>query len=475
MRIWVEDYKHVNKNMVSNRALPARLCGKPFSVKRAFWILVFLVILASGVSVRAEEQIVQKQSIQSQIDALEKEVADIDGKLQETQLQSASLNREVTIFNNEIKKKELELRRVALAIRQANIDIANTSVKIGDVVQDVEKNRKVLVKNLQELYKYDQENLVVIVVKNNSLSDFFLTVNSIKSLQASTDELVTRLRQEKKQLEVQKVDLQDFREEQQSLGALQKIQQRDLALQKQEKDRLLAETKGKESVFQNLLKTKKQNLAQLKTQLFYLEKTGVAAEDAVRFAELAASRTGIRTEFLLALLEVETGKNFEEGVITAGTHLGSGNWKTDMYNCYINLGKRSAAEAQKNAYFVITAKLNLDPDSMPVSRRPNYGCGGAMGPAQFIPTTWLLFEKRVAELTGHNPPNPWSIEDAFTAAAIFLADSGAALRTADGEMRAAKTYISGRASCPASGAARVACLGYARRIADLTIKIGKII
>ncbi|MDO8499999.1 MAG: lytic murein transglycosylase [bacterium] len=461
--------------MVSNRALPARVYGKPFSIKRAFWAFAILFILFPGVPVLAQESSIQKQSIQSQIDALEKEVADIDGKLQETQKQSTSLNREVTIFNNEIKKKELELQRISLAIRQANIDIANTSVKIGDVVQDVEKNRKLLVKNIQQLYKYDQENLVAIVAKNNSLSDFFLTVNSIRSLQASTDELITQLRQERKQLEVQKTDLQDFREEQQSLEALQKIQKRDLALQKQEKDKLLAETKGKESVFQSLLKTKKQNLAQLKTQLFYLEKTGVAAEDAVRFAELAASRTGIRTEFLLALLEVETGKNFEEGVITAGTHLGSGNWKTDMYNCYINLGKRSAAEAQKNAFFAITAKLNLNPDDMPVSRRPNYGCGGAMGPAQFIPTTWLLFEKRVLELTGHNPANPWNIEDAFTAAAIFLADSGAVLRTTDGEMRAARTYISGKASCPASGSARVACLGYARRIADLTIKIGKII
>ncbi len=98
-----------------------------------------------------------------------------------------------------------------------------------------------------------------------------------------------------------------------------------------------------------------------------------------------------------------------------------------------------------------------------------------MGPAQFIPTTWLLFEKRVADLTGHNPANPWNIEDAFTAAAIFLADSGAASRTTDGEMRAARTYISGKPSCPASGSARVACLGYARRIADLTNKIGKII
>lgn len=447
---------------------------KPPQLTRAFWILVIMVFCGWGMAAYAATAD-QKQNIQSQIDALEKEVAEIDGRLQETQQQSASLNREVTIFNNEIKKKQLELRRIALAIRQADIDIANASLKIGEVVQSVEKNRRVLAKNLQELYAYDQESLVAIVAKNNSLSDFFRTVNSLKSLQASTDELVSELRQERKQLETEKADLQEFREEQQSLQSLQEIQKRDLQAKKQEKDKLLAETKGKESAFQNLLKTKKQNLAQLKTQLFYLEKTGVAAEDAVKFAQLAAERTGIRAAFLLALLEVETGKNFEDEVITVGSHLGNGNWKTDMYDCYIRLGKRSAAEAQKNAYLAITSRLNFDPDSMPVSRRPRYGCGGAMGPAQFIPTTWLLFEDRVADLTGHKPPNPWSIEDSFTAAAIFLADSGAASQSSQGELRAARTYISGKPSCPSSGPARIACLGYGAKVAELADKIEKII
>jgi membrane-bound lytic murein transglycosylase B len=100
---------------------------------------------------------------------------------------------------------------------------------------------------------------------------------------------------------------------------------------------------------------------------------------------------------------------------------------------------------------------------MPVSKEPSYaGCGGAMGPAQFLPTTWLLYEKRVAELTGHNPPNPWNVEDAFTAAALFLADRGAASKTVAGETSAAKAYISGSQSCN-----RYVCRSYASRIISL--------
>ncbi len=146
-----------------------------------------------------------------------------------------------------------------------------------------------------------------------------------------------------------------------------------------------------------------------------------------------------------------------------------------MYDCYLRLGRRSAAEAQKAAFFAITAKLGLDPDRMPVSRRPSYGCGGAMGPAQFIPTTWLLFESKTASLTGHNPPSPWNIEDAFTASAVFLADAGARSQTRAGELAAARTYISGRPSCPPRGAARTACLAYANRVVSLAGDIDRVI
>lgn len=416
----------------------------------------------------AEESKEEKtQTLQSQIDALEREVLEVDGKLQETKQQTLTLNREVNIFNAEIQKRQLELRRIDLAVRQAALDIGNKSAAIDQAVQDMDMHRRVLAKNLRTLYAYDQENLLAVIAKNAALSDFFLAVHSLRLLQTDIGDLVKELKETKTNLETERVNLEEFKEAQQSLRSLREIERRGIEAKRAEKDRLLKETRGKESIFQSILKAKKENLAELKTQLFYLGRTGVAAEDALHFAKLAAERTGIRPAFLLALLEIETGKQFEDGMITAGTYLGNGNWRDDMYACYIRLGKRSAAESQKNAFFAITEKLNFNPDQMPVSRRPSYGCGGAMGPAQFIPTTWLLFEKRVAELTIHNPPNPWNIEDAFTAAAIFLADSGAALQTRDGELRAARTYISGRPSCPSSGQARSACLWYGNRVIAL--------
>ena len=87
--------------------------------------------------------------------------------------------------------------------------------------------------------------------------------------------------------------------------------------------------------------------------------------------------------------------------------------------------------------------LGLNPDSTPVSKKPYYGWGGAMGPAQFLPSIWLLYDEAVAKLTGHNPPSPWNIEDAFTASGLKLAEAGANKQTYAAENKAAKIYIAG--------------------------------
>lgn len=443
----------------------------------AYWVAIAVVAVSVLSSPAAYAQVgsTQREALTEQLEALEREAAALDQKILSTQAETRTLQREVALLDSEIKRRELEIRRLTLAVRQAEFDIQAKITAIDVLSRRIIRNRAVLSRNIQKLYDYDREQIVMVLAKNDTLSDFFSTFDNIRTVQTEVQSLVGELRETREAFEREKAELEEFREEQLSLKALAEVERRAVAVKRLEKDQLLKLTKGREAEFQKLLAQKKKDIAALRTQLFYLERTGITAEDALKFAGLAAERSGIRTAFLLALLEVETGRQFEGGVISAGTHLGTGNWRDDMYNCYISLGRRSAAENQKNAFFKITSQLGLDPDKMPVSRRPSYGCGGAMGPAQFIPTTWLLFEDKVAALTGHTPPNPWNVEDAFTASAVFLSEAGARSKTRAGEIAAARTYISGRPNCPASGAARSACLAYANRVVSLAADIEKVI
>jgi len=71
------------------------------------------------------------------------------------------------------------------------------------------------------------------------------------------------------------------------------------------------------------------------------------------------------------------------------------------------------------------------------------GWGGAMGPAQFIPSTWVLYADRVARGNGESIANPWDPKDAMMAMSFLLADNGASAGTYTAKYNAAARYYAG--------------------------------
>jgi len=63
-------------------------------------------------------------------------------------------------------------------------------------------------------------------------------------------------------------------------------------------------------------------------------------------------------------------------------------------------------------FLQITKELGLDPYKTPVSCPMSFGWGGAMGPAQFIPSTWILYKSKLSSILGKTP-NPWVLEIHF--------------------------------------------------------------
>jgi membrane-bound lytic murein transglycosylase B len=73
--------------------------------------------------------------------------------------------------------------------------------------------------------------------------------------------------------------------------------------------------------------------------------------------------------------------------------------------------------------------------------------GCIYGSAQFIPSTWKIFAKRLEDVLGHYA-NPWSPKDAFMASGMYLTDLGAVGTSTSAQNKAAcRYYGSGGSSC----------------------------
>ncbi|MBI2626965.1 MAG: lytic murein transglycosylase [Parcubacteria group bacterium] len=394
---------------------------------------------------------------QKQIEELEKQIADYQQKIDQNKGLARTLENEVSKLNNQIQGIQLEIKSLTLAIDNTSLGIQETNDQIQTSLIKTDKLKTAIAEFIRFTESNDQISLVALLLKHNSISEFFNNSDAIRNAQEQAQINIQQLRNLKLNLENEREQLETQKEEQLRLKKIQELQKQSLASVKQSKDKILKDTKNQETRFQKLIQLSQKDITSIKNQITFLIQQGITVEDAIKYGQLAAIATGIRPAFLLAILEIES---------RLGQNVGTGNWLDDMYNCYLRLGRRDRAEAEKAALLQIVNKLNLDINTLKVSREPNYGCGGAMGPAQFIPTTWLGYESRVANLTGHNPPNPWNIEDAFTGASIKLAAGGATSKNAYGETRAAKAYVSGSPTCT-----RAICNSYARLVLQKAAEI----
>ncbi|PJE50660.1 MAG: hypothetical protein COV29_02910 [Candidatus Yanofskybacteria bacterium CG10_big_fil_rev_8_21_14_0_10_36_16] len=425
-------------------------------IKIAIVIAIFVLALFGGNVLflnnysfaDVQDDITEKEQ---QIKELEELIQKYQGELETNSQKKRTLESEIYKLNTQINQIQAEIKSLDIYIDKTEIGITDTQDQINDAKNKIETHKNAMGGYLQEIYFTDKETLTHVLLKNGRISEFFDDLNNIQTTQDNLRLIIENIRQLKLSLEEKEEGLRNKKDELEQLRYFQSLERNNVASIRNERSDILNQTKGQEKQFQDLISKSKRDIAAIQSQITYLVQQGITAEDAVKFGELAARRVGIRPAFLIAILEIESG---------LGRNVGSGNWRDDMYECYIRLGtiyypsRKSyylqRAETEKNAFFEVVNKLGLDPDSVKVSAEPNYGCGGAMGPAQFIPSTWLAYEDKVAELTGHNPPNPWNIEDAFMASAIKLAAGGATSQTRAGESGAARAYIGGKTTCSSS-------------------------
>jgi membrane-bound lytic murein transglycosylase B len=98
-------------------------------------------------------------------------------------------------------------------------------------------------------------------------------------------------------------------------------------------------------------------------------------------------------------------------------------------------------------FIEITNRLGMDWKKTVVSCpiKGVAGWGGAMGPAQFIPSTWKEVAGRISAITGS--ANPWNARDAITASSVYLRQIGAGSSYTSQITAACRYYGSGGSNC----------------------------
>ncbi|OGN01725.1 MAG: hypothetical protein A3I26_01590 [Candidatus Yanofskybacteria bacterium RIFCSPLOWO2_02_FULL_43_10] len=459
--------KPLNFFVILAAVLAATLCfGTASAVLGVGSRIAVIAATTSGNSV-VQDEIRERNK---QIEELQRQIEEYQIQADSSRTKSKTLENEIARLNAEINQVQLEIRSLNLSINKTGAEIGETERQINEATAKMEKHKQALAQYLKLAYENDQKTLTEILLKNENISDFFNELNNLSATQDNLQMTIKDIKGLRAELNDHQEQLEDKQTELERARRLQEIEKRSLDSTKSGQNKLLKETKGQESKYQDLVKKTQKDIEALKNQISYLIQNGVSAEEAVKYGHLAAIGAGIRPEYLLAELELEsaTGNNVGKCYIIDTT---SGSTRSIVNGHVYSKGIHPTRDLA--LFLNITSELGKDPFQTPVSCAQ--GWGGAMGIAQFIPSTWMGYRDVVSRITGHDLPNPWNIEDAITAAAAKLSKDGASSKTVTGEIAASRRYYCGSSvkTSLMSSSRWASCVNYANSVQRLATEIAK--
>ena len=351
---------------------------------------------------------------------------------------SGTLQKNVNELITQITNTQSKIRNQITQINTLTLQIHQKVAAINDLASELDQQHASMTQLVKRTDDIDQRGPLYLLLSSNTVSDFYHDLDDFYSIKQALLSTLNRVKSIKTVTEKQKSQLQD--KQSQALNAKKSLegQKSQLAVSQKQVQDLLNTSKSEEQRQAAMILDQQKKVAAIQSKLFSFAGGNTAAikfKDAYAYASEASDITGVRTAFILAILTQESNLGKNVGTCNRKTDPAAKSWKNIM-----------SPTRDQGPFQRITAALGLDPDTTPVSCPvKGGGWGGAMGPAQFIPSTWEKIASQVATGLGKSTANPWVARDAIMASAVYLkAIGGAGGQSA--ERNTACRYYSGR-SC----------------------------
>lgn len=389
----------------------------------------------------------QKEECKAILSQIDQQILAQQKLVESKQAERQSLERDVALLEADIKKSQLGIQARSIAIRELNDQIGDKQKVVTVLDERSEKQKRSISALLRKTQEIDDNSLAELLLANKNFSEFFADFEDYRTINNSLRESVQVLNEIKRDTVDQMTALEQKQMEEAKQKQLQEAEKATIEQKEAAKTEILEVTKGEEAVYQAHLAQSQRTAAQLRAALFDLAGGGgrIPFPEAVKLAKFAGSKTGVSPAFILAILEQESEYGSNIGQCT--------------YN-EIRNGRAAMGPGSVPVFKVMSEMLGFDMNTQKVSCPLSYGWGGAMGPSQFIPSTWALYggyvntgndvyvydqnQDSIRTLLGINAPSsPFRNQDAFLATSLLMRDNGATGGTYDAEWTAAIRYYSG--------------------------------
>lgn len=199
------------------------------------------------------------QNQKKQIETLKAKQKEYQAQIDAKRRDRVSLNNQLAIIEDRLAQAQLDIDGVNLEIDKTNLEIQKTEIDSANLDAKIEEKKQHIANLLRLVYKQDQMTTLEMLLLNGSLSDF---LNQAKYLEDTNNEIgksVEDLRADKERLDGNKETLNGKSAELIALKEQLKEKEGALSYEQESKTYILEETKSSEKQYQALLaKAKKE-------------------------------------------------------------------------------------------------------------------------------------------------------------------------------------------------------------------------
>jgi peptidoglycan hydrolase CwlO-like protein len=427
-------------------------------------LILFLVLpnfksFAQDLS-QLKEECATKEECEILLKKFEEKITQYETNIKKTEKEKRTLRNQISILRNRIAKLDTQIRQGNIRIRNLDVEIKDNETSIEDTSLKIKDSRKKLAALLRAINRDAQEPFVEVFLIGDTLSDFFNNLNNLETLNTENKRIFDELVKLKLSYEKQKQVAENKRREERNIVSERLLRKQERIEARKEQERLMRMTEAEHREYLRKKAAAEKSVAEIRARIVRLldvpEGELLSFEQLLEVARWVETQTGIRPAFLLSIIAQESafGRN------VGGCHII--NFETAEGVCVrlggicTQIGKRVPMASPNSIrpflrqvphFLNITKELGHNPQNTPVScvmlqNGSPFGFGGAMGPAQFIPRTWILIRDEVRAIIDRIP-NPWKIHDSFLASGVYLKRHGGAQGGDRNELNAAMRYFSG--------------------------------
>lgn len=381
-----------------------------------FVLIACLLMTGGGFSVSAAISTADEYAEnQDKADDLKDNISSLQKRLNQATQKKQTLEKNLNQIKSSLSTTVAAIGKTKALLKETTDVIKRKELEVQLLEENIQLKKEMLTALMQEIYFSNDKSLAEVMLGGEDFSGALDEASTVGDLSGKVKTILDEVQGLKGQTESERNDLENMKKENERLLAEKAAQQRELASDQAETQ---ADLKEQEATIAELQK----KMNKLKGELSSLLGANISTDDVMEAAAIASKATGVRKAFILGELTQESGL----GRFTGG--------------CYYK--NTRVKPTDKTAFNQIMDELGYDVNKKKISCAPRWGgYGGAMGIAQFMPTTWLGYKSKISSMTGHKPPDPWNVVDGVVGMAIKLANAGATSKS--GEFNASKVYYCG--------------------------------